>query len=46
MKKVMENNYPGSRATCAEMVPGDDGKGALPQTLASGDVPACSGDDS
>ncbi|MCP4698348.1 MAG: DNA photolyase, partial [Gammaproteobacteria bacterium] len=26
MKKVMENNYPGSRATCAEMVLGDDGK--------------------
>lgn len=26
MKKKIENNYPGSRLTCAEMVPGDDAK--------------------
>ncbi len=26
MKKIMENNYPGTRLTCAEMVSGDDGK--------------------
>ena len=26
MKKIMENNYPGTRLTCAEMVTGDDGK--------------------
>lgn len=26
MRKKLENNYPGSRLTCAEMVPGDDAK--------------------
>ncbi|NOZ70155.1 MAG: hypothetical protein GXP46_13150 [Deferribacteres bacterium] len=26
MKKTIENNYPGTRLTCAEMVTGDDGK--------------------